>query len=87
MFGVVLLALVMMVSGSTFFATLLDPREHPARFIVFWLACAWVTFSALLIAVFDALMVRRAGRALRENLQRQFSDDATIDSPTPRDDE
>lgn len=87
MFGVVLLALMMMVGGSTFLATLLDPREHPARFIVFWIACAWVTISALLLAVFDALMVRRDGRVLRENLRRQFSDDVTIDSPTSPDDE
>ena len=87
MFAVVLLALLMMVGGSTFLSSLLDPRAHPARFIVFWLACVWVTLSALLLAIFDALMVRRDGRALRENLQRQFSADATIHSPTPRDGE
>lgn len=85
MFAVVLLALVMMIGGSTFLTSVLDPREHPARFIVFWLACAWVTVSALLIALFDALMVRRDARRLRENLQRQLSADSSIDSPTSAD--
>lgn len=87
MMAVVALALFLMVGGSTFLSSLLDPREHPARFILFWLACAWVTVCVLLLAVFDLLMVRRDAKALRENLRGQFVDKTTIDSPTPDDGE
>ena len=79
------LALLMIVAGSTFLSSLLEPREHPGRFILFWFACAWVTLSALLLALFDVLMVRREVRALHEELERQFANGQTVD-PTRRND-
>ena len=87
MFVVLLIALFMMVGGSTFLTSALDPREHPPRFILFWLACAWVTVAALLLALFDLLMVRRDARALRENLLREAAAAGTISSPNSRDGE
>lgn len=74
-------AVLMIVAGSTFGSSLLEPREYPGRFILYWLACAWVTVSALLLALFDVLMVRRQVRALREDLERQFAQRDPGDPP------
>ena len=78
-------AVVMIGTGSTVLSPFLEPRGYPGRFILFWLACAWLTVSALLLALFDVLMVRREVRALEEELQRQFSEGRTVD-PTRADD-
>jgi uncharacterized membrane protein len=71
------LAVLMLVAGFTVFQTLLNPREHPWLVILFWIACVWLTFTAMLIAVFDLLIVRaearRARRALRERLESESS--------------
>ena len=79
MFVLVIVALVLLFSGSTFLQTVLNPREHPFWFILFWLSCAWVTVTAMLLAIFDLLMVRlearRAERQLREGLK--------ADTPSP----
>ncbi len=73
MLGLVAIALVLIVAGSTFLQSSLNPREHPLGFLVFWIICGWVTFSALLLAIFDLVMVRlevhRSQRALREDLK------------------
>jgi uncharacterized membrane protein len=66
------LALLLLISGFTFLQSALNPREHPWRVIFFWIACIWLTFTALLLALFDLLVLRlqarRADRALREKL-------------------
>ncbi len=68
-------ALLMLVSGSTFLRGVIDPHEYTGRFMLFWLACAWLAVSALLLAVFDVLMVRAEARAaarlLRETAARE----------------
>jgi len=73
MFVLVLAALVLLFSGSTFLQGFLNPRQHPFWFIFFWLAGAWITITAMLLAIFDLLMVRlearRAQRQLREDLK------------------
>jgi TRAP-type C4-dicarboxylate transport system permease small subunit len=71
------IALAFIVSGSTVLQPVLDPHQHPARFIVFWLICAWFTISALLLALFDVLTLRtnrrQAERELRDDLERRSS--------------
>ena len=66
------LALLLLISGFTFLQSTLNPREHPWRVIFFWVACIWLTFTALLLALFDLLVLRlqarRAERELREKL-------------------
>jgi hypothetical protein len=56
----------------------LNPREHPWFVILFWIICVWLTFTALLLAIFDLLMVRAEARkaqlALREKLKARTSD-------------
>jgi len=73
MFALIVLALLLLFAGSTFLQAPLNPREHPLGFLLFWIICGWLTLTAVLLALFDALMVklesRRERRALRENLK------------------
>ena len=73
MLVLVIAALALVVAGSTVLQAPLSPREHPVGFLLFWIICGWVTLTALLLAVFDLLMVRlearRTERALREDLR------------------
>jgi hypothetical protein len=75
MLAVLIVAMVLLFGGTTFLQPFLSPREHPAWFILFWLACAWLTLLALLLAVFDLLIARiqaRSGRrVLRQKLNRE----------------
>ena len=67
------LALLLLIAGFTFLQPALNPREHPWRVILFWIVCVWLTFTALLLALFDLLVLRlqarRTERALRERLE------------------
>ena len=67
------LALVLLGAGLTVLRPWLDPHEHPFRFILFWLVCAWETVLVLLLALFDLLLVRAQARAARKALQQQIS--------------
>lgn len=71
------LAVLMLLAGFTIFQSALNPREHPWLVILFWVACVWLTFTAMLLALFDLLIVRlearRAHRALREKLEAESS--------------
>lgn len=66
------LALLLLILGGTFLAPFLNPREHLVWSLCFWIVCIWLTLTAMLLAIFDLLMVRlearRAERALREKL-------------------
>src|SRR6266699_7037182 len=67
------LALLLLIAGFTFLQPVLNPQKHPWRVILFWIVCIWLTFTAMLLALFDLLVLRlearRAGRALREKLE------------------
>ena len=81
MFWGVILAVLMLFSGATFLASVLNPREHPGWFIVYWLACAWVTVTVVLLAIFDLLMVRIQARAERRGLSRSLTEKQSADDP------
>ena len=68
-------ALFLLVTGLTVFRSWLDPHEHPWRFIFFWLACAWETVLAILLALFDVLLMRAQERAARKALREQMEFD------------
>lgn len=72
------LAVLMLLAGFTIFQSALNPHEHPWFVILFWIACVWLTFTALLLALFDLIVIRletrRARRALRERLESRTSD-------------
>ncbi|HEY1770979.1 MAG TPA: hypothetical protein VGG02_12070 [Chthoniobacterales bacterium] len=74
MFAVMLGALLMLSCGSTFLAPALNPHERPGRFIFYWLVCGWLTFTVVLLALFDLLMVRAKGRAKRRTLARKLAE-------------
>jgi hypothetical protein len=67
------LAVLLLILGATVLGPLLNPREHLLGALIFWLACIWLTLTALLLAIFDLLAVRleakRVERALREQLK------------------
>ena len=67
-------ALFLLVTGLTVFRSWLDPHEHPWRFTLFWLACAWETVLAILLALFDMLLTRAEERAARKALRGQIAD-------------
>ena len=74
---VVIIAVLLMVSGSTIFQAVLDPHEHPGWFILFWLVCAWLTVTAILMAVFDLLMLRSRSHEQERRLRSEFEKRST----------
>lgn len=86
MSALIVLAVLMLIAGSTFLQDLLNPREYALRFILYWVACAWFTIAALLLALFDALMVRAQGRAARKTLGKEFSADPSVSPEQDEDD-
>ena len=69
MFVLLVVALVLLFVGSTFLQEILNPREHPFGFILFWFVCIWLTFTAFLLAIFDILLVRAQRRKLEKILR------------------
>ena len=72
MFWTVIAALVMLFLGATFLAPVLDPRVRPRWFIFYWLACAWITVTAVLLAILDLLHVRMKAREEKRRLAREI---------------
>ena len=78
MFILLLAALVMLFAGSTFLSGNLST---PWGFIAYWGVCAWLTFAALLLALWDMLLVRAAARRERRRLEKQILDRPPHDDP------
>ncbi len=74
MFGLTLIALVMLVCGGTVLAPALDAHERPGWFVFYWVVCAWITFTIVLLALFDLLVLRREGHLRRKELTRKLSE-------------
>jgi hypothetical protein len=68
MFFLLLAALAMVFAGSTFLTGWLST---PWNFIAYWFACGWLTLAALLLALWDLLLVRAAARRERRKLEKQ----------------
>src|SRR4051812_31193578 len=68
-----LVAVVLLFSGSTFLSAAINPHAHPAWFIFFWSACAWLTITAMLLAIFDLVIVRLHGRRAERTLREKYS--------------
>jgi hypothetical protein len=66
------LALLLLISGFTFLQPALSPQEHPWRVILFWIVCIWLTFTALLLALFDLLVLRLQARRAERSLREKF---------------
>lgn len=72
MFWIVIAAVLMLFCGATFLAPWLDPRVRPVWFILYWLACAWLTVTAVLLALLDLLQVRVRARAEKRALAQKI---------------
>jgi hypothetical protein len=83
----VALAVIMLVTGLTVFRPWLHPHEHPWRFALFWFACAWQTVLAILLALFDLLLVRSEARAARKAFREQVAASAAQPAEPEPDDQ
>src|SRR5437762_13675726 len=72
MFILLIIALLLLFFGSTFLAPTINPRQHPVWFILFWFVCAWLTLTAMFLAIFDMLVVRLQGRRASRTLRDEF---------------
>ena len=72
MFVLILIALLLLFAGLTFLQGTLNPREHLLWFGFYWLICLWMTLTAMLLALFDLLTVRREARKERQMLNKKF---------------
>ncbi len=78
MFVLLMAALFMLFAGSTFLANALP---MPWTFIIYWGICAWLTLAALLLALFDILILRVAARRERRLLEKKFTKPEDVDEP------
>jgi len=67
LFFVVLVAMLMAFFGAILFDRFLMGR--PLLFLLYWGACAWLTFLSMLLAVHDLLMLRQTLRRERQQLK------------------
>jgi protein-S-isoprenylcysteine O-methyltransferase Ste14 len=82
MFYSVLAALVLLFIGATFLDEWL--RERPLLFLLYWVACAWITLLAVLLACFDMLVVRARARGERRRLEAEYFHRDHPDDPRSR---
>lgn len=47
-------------------------REHWVIFMLYWLLCAWLTITGILLAIFDILLVRAGARRIKRNLEAEY---------------
>src|SRR6266478_6066262 len=74
MFVLLVVALVLLFAGSTLLRSILNPRGHPVWFIFYWLVCGWLTVTAMLLALFDLLVIRARARKAETSLRGDLSD-------------
>ena len=71
-------ALAMVATGLFGPGSWLEPREHPTRFIFFWVSCGWITVTALLLALLDVLLLRTEARRRRKRLRDEISEGSDV---------
>jgi hypothetical protein len=70
MFVLLMAALVMLFAGSTFLAGSLG---RSLGFLIYWFICAWLTMAALMLALWDLLLLRIAARRERRRLEQELA--------------
>lgn len=70
MFVVLITAMLMVFAGGTFLNSTLTSR--PLIFLSSWGACAWLTFCAILLALYDILALRKRAQVERRRLQQEI---------------
>jgi hypothetical protein len=81
MFALVIGALLLLIAGSTVLQPVLSPHEHPVWFLFFWIFCGWLALSAMLLALFDFLMLRLEARREKRMLREKLAGTQIPDSP------
>ena len=81
MFYGLVAALVLLFAGATFLDAPL--RRHVWMFATYWFACAWLTFAALLLALYDMIAIRAAARRERRQLEREYLAKRRLDDEDP----
>jgi uncharacterized membrane protein len=76
MFWAVIVAVMMLFCGATFLAPWLNSRVRPGWFILYWLACGWLTVTVVLLAIFDLLLVRGKAREEKRRLAQKIMNEA-----------
>lgn len=84
MFVLLAVAMVLLFAGSTFLASMLDPRKHLVWSLLFWFAVVWLTLTAMLLALFDMLIVRANARQAERMLREEYSRAENRNSPDAR---
>ena len=81
--GVLLTACaIMVVLGMT----ILNERLHGLQFVFYWTWCLLLTFGAIILALWDMLLVRRIlKRTRRELFEREFINRGVIDKLSRKD--
>lgn len=79
MFYGLLVALVLLFIGSTLIFPWL--RQHPILFLLYWGLCGWITLIAMLLALFDLLVVSSTARRARRKLEREYLERQRRNSP------
>jgi hypothetical protein len=70
MFYLTLGSLTLLFAGATLLEGWLG--AHPLFFVAWWGVCAWFMVAAVLLAVFDLLLVRAAARRERRELAKKI---------------
>jgi len=70
-FYITLVTLLMVFVGAVFLDQAL--RDHPLLFLGYWGVCSWFTLAILLLAFFDLLAVRSAGRQAQRRLENELT--------------
>jgi hypothetical protein len=82
--GVLLTACALMV---VFGMTVLNEQLQGLRFVLYWTWCLLLTFAAVILALWDMLLVRRILKRTRHELfQREFMDQSLRDKLRQKED-
>ena len=69
MFVLILMAVVILFFGATFLSSWLVVR--PVLFLFYWVFCAWLTLTALLLALFDMRDICARARDAKRRLRSE----------------
>ena len=71
MFYLIIVTMAMVFVGAVFF---FDWREHPRRFVVYWVVVGGLTIMVTLLAFYDLLLTRLQHRRLHRELRQRLLD-------------
>lgn len=70
MFVIIIAAMVMLFAGIVFLNHWL--MRSPVWFILYWIACAWLTLTAVLLALYDLVALRIQMQRERRHLKEEI---------------